>query len=58
MDEMDEVTNLALLEMQSLDIQARKAAAAIPVGKPGICHNCEEYSKRLVARLCAPCRDI
>lgn len=58
MDIIDEVNEIAALEMNSLDIQARKAASEIPIGEPGMCQNCEEHSKRLVTGLCAPCRDI
>ncbi len=34
-----------------------RAAAAIPVGAPGECDLCGEWSGRLVGGACAPCRD-
>lgn len=37
--------------------QVRKEAAQIPVGEPGDCGGCGEYSQRLVRKLCARCRD-
>ena len=35
----------------------REQAAQIPVGKPGDCDLCGEWSARLVGGACAPCRD-
>lgn len=32
-------------------------AAKIPVGNPGECDLCGEWSGRLVSGVCAPCRD-
>lgn len=37
--------------------EVRKRAAAIPLGKPGDCELCGEWSSRLVNGACAPCRD-
>lgn len=37
--------------------EIRRRAAAIPVGKPGDCKFCGEWSGRLVNGGCAPCRD-
>jgi len=36
---------------------ARATAANIPKGEPGECVQCGEDSPRLVAGVCAPCRD-
>ena len=35
----------------------REAAARMPVGAPGECGRCGEWSGRLVNGACAPCRD-
>lgn len=35
----------------------REQAAKIPVGNPGECDLCGEWSGRLVNGVCAPCRD-
>lgn len=35
----------------------RQQAAKIPVGSPGECDLCGEWSGRLVDGVCAPCRD-
>lgn len=35
----------------------RRAAEAIPVGNPGECDLCGNWSGRLVGGACAPCRD-
>lgn len=58
---MSDVTDYAdeLIEKQrqiSID-KARAEAAKIPVGDPGECALCEEFSQRLVEDVCAPCRD-
>lgn len=36
---------------------ARETAHRIPVGEPGDCDFCGEWSGRLVVGACAPCRD-
>lgn len=36
---------------------ARRIASEIPVGNPGECDLCGEWSGRLVCAVCAPCRD-
>jgi hypothetical protein len=36
---------------------ARARASSIPVGDPGECDLCGEWSGRLVDGHCAPCRD-
>ena len=38
--------------------RVREQAAMIPVGKPGECDLCGEWSGRLVNGACAPCRDL
>ena len=35
----------------------RKMAAEMPLGEPGECGLCGEWSGRLVRGACAPCRD-
>lgn len=41
---------------QSLQ-QVKDKAAQMPVGQPGDCELCGEWSGRLVGGVCAPCRD-
>lgn len=36
---------------------ARDQAAKIPIGTPGNCDFCGEWTGRLVRGACAPCRD-
>lgn len=56
-DVIDEANELAMMEVQSISIEARNRAAAIPTGEPGMCMDCGWDSKRLVHGRCAPCRD-
>lgn len=56
-DIIDEANDRAMMENESLAIEARLRAAAIPAGYAGKCEECGERSKRIVAGLCAPCRD-
>lgn len=37
--------------------EASRAVAAMPIGEPGECSGCGEWSGRLVDGYCAPCRD-
>ena len=37
--------------------EAMRKAADIPIGNPGECDGCGEWSGRLVDGYCAPCRD-
>jgi len=37
--------------------EASRAVAAMPVGAPGDCDGCGEWTGRLVDGYCAPCRD-
>ena len=56
-DENDAAT---LREMQTTEVAVdavRRRAAKIPVGVPGECDLCGEWSGRLVFAACAPCRD-
>lgn len=56
-DTADTIQQNQVLESDNLLIEARKAAAEIPVGYPGCCKVCEEHTLRLVDDMCAPCRD-
>lgn len=56
-DIIDEANERAMMECDSLNIEARLRAAAIPKGTAGICEECGNKSKRIVVGLCAPCRD-
>jgi hypothetical protein len=46
----------ALIDAQASEI--RYQAQHMPVGEPGYCCRCGEYSVRLVRMACAPCRDF
>lgn len=37
--------------------EAMRKASEIPIGNPGDCDGCGEWSGRLVDGYCAPCRD-
>lgn len=56
-DIIDEANDRAMMQNESLAIEARLRAAAIPKGRAGNCHECGNHSKRIVSGLCAPCRD-
>lgn len=56
-DQIDHANDIAQSESDSSVAAARRAAEAIPVGKPGDCELCGEWSGRLVGGACAPCRD-
>lgn len=56
-DEIDQqLERVAVLEEANIK-RIREQAAKIPVGKPGDCELCGEWSGRLVNGVCAPCRD-
>lgn len=40
-----------------VEAKIREAARPMPVGEPGYCDLCGEWSGRLVGGACAPCRD-
>ena len=58
---MADAADIASEESQTIhdkNIEAARAAAAlIPAGAPGDCDLCGEWSGRLVAGVCCPCRD-
>ena len=56
---MDEADRAAPEVERYLAEAMRKAAmkAELPVGEPGDCELCGEWSGRLVRGACAPCRD-
>lgn len=56
-DEIDLVQQNIELEQDSLIAKTRREAAAIPVGEPGTCAECDTYRFRLVGGICARCRD-
>lgn len=56
-DVLDVATALAEAERDSGVAAIRAKAAAIPAGEPGDCDFCGEWSGRLVAGACSPCRD-
>jgi hypothetical protein len=44
-------------EQEDRDRSISAAAHEIPPGEPGDCDLCGEWSVRLIAGICAPCRD-
>lgn len=56
-DEIELANENVAMETESAVAAASREAARIPAGSPGQCYECEEPSPRLVAGLCAPCRD-
>lgn len=58
-DEVDLTEEAMRIHTDARIAQVRKEAAAIPVGTPGDCGGCGEYSPRLVGNppRCARCRD-
>lgn len=56
-DESDQATEHEMRHAAIAEALIRAKAAAIPVGKPGECSLCGEWSGRLVGDACAPCRD-
>ena len=57
MDIIDQANDHAAIESAAREAAIRRAAAEIPVGVPGDCDFCGEWSGRLVDGICAPCRD-
>lgn len=57
MDIIDQANDHAASEAAAREAAIRRAAAEIPVGVPGDCDFCGEWSGRLVDGICAPCRD-
>lgn len=56
-DEVDVTGDRLEKEMGIVEEAIRRAAAEIPVGEPGECDHCGEFTQRLVGGACAPCRD-
>lgn len=57
-DTADKASDWETREREASLQAIRRAAAAIPPGKPGDCETCGNYSPRLVGGICAPCRDF
>ena len=56
-DEAD-ISQVSIEILEASGVAAvRERAAKIPVGVPGECDLCGEWSGRLVRGVCAPCRD-
>ena len=57
MDDIDRAgAHIEATEKQIIDA-ARKAAADIPAGNPGVCEWCGNHKERLVNDACGFCRD-
>lgn len=57
MDDIDRAgAHIEATEKQIIDA-ARKKAADIPAGYPGVCEWCGNYKERLVNKACGFCRD-
>jgi hypothetical protein len=57
MDDADISEERVRVALEADVAKLREAAARIPVGTPGECDLCGEWSGRLVNGACAPCRD-
>lgn len=57
MDDVDITDERTCQALEASLSRVRQAAAHMPAGKPGECDLCGEWSGRLVAGVCAPCRD-
>jgi len=57
MDDVDIASIMMEAQLAADLAEIRERAAAIPVGVPGECDLCGEWSGRLVCGVCAPCRD-
>lgn len=57
MDDADIAEGLIQGRSDKAVAEARILARTMPVGKPGDCDLCGEWSQRLVGGACAPCRD-
>lgn len=56
-DIIDRANDVAATLLADQEQRIRRQAAQIPTGEPGDCDFCGEWSGRLVAGVCAPCRD-
>lgn len=54
---MDAIDKAQQLEQEQRERALAAAARDIPPGVPGECDLCAEWSERLIAGICAPCRD-
>lgn len=57
MDDIDAAQQREQEDTERALMAARMTCAAIPIGEPGECELCGEWSGRLVEGACAPCRD-
>lgn len=53
----DIIDNARRTEEKQRNALISRARRAIAVGVAGVCEDCDEYKPRLVAGVCAPCRD-
>lgn len=56
-DIIDEAGDHIEREAAARQAAVRAQAAATPMGEPGDCDLCGEWTVRLVGGACAPCRD-
>lgn len=56
-DLIDRANDLAAAKLEATETEIRYQAQHMPVGEPGYCEKCGDYSPRLVRKVCAPCRD-
>ena len=57
-DLIDRANDLAAAIVDANEHEIRYQAQHMPVGEPGYCCRCGDYSARLVGKTCAPCRDF
>lgn len=57
-DDIDRANDKAMAMQESAESEVRYQAQHTPVGEPGDCDLCGEWSGRLVDGACASCRDL
>lgn len=57
-DVIDRANDKAAADLDAAVAEIRYQAARMPVGEPGECKLCGQWSGRLVRGVCAPCRDL
>ena len=56
-DLIDRANDKAQAGIDAAEAEIRYQAGRMPIGEPGNCDLCGEWSGRLVRGVCAPCRD-
>lgn len=57
-DNLDNASELAMMEANAQEKMIRQKAAKIEKGLSGECIECGEFNQRLISGICSPCRDF